>query len=170
MMHRLATDARCMNTLNERGTSVDSESNFAKHDDDTDIDGLPTRTVLIVAAGGLEHGGGIGRQMGYFLQAHRQTKQRLRYQVVDTRGPWYLAESPLHVIAAVGYFGRAILTLSRACLSSPCVAHVNVAGRGSTIRKIILLTIGWALGLRYVLHLHDYDYAEYYRSQGTFLK
>jgi glycosyltransferase involved in cell wall biosynthesis len=152
-----------------RSTLVDYETDFAKRDD-ADTEELRTRTILIVAAGGLEHGGGIGRQMGYFLRAYQQTEQRLRYRIVDSRGPWYLAESPLHVIGAVVYFGRAILTLSRACLSSPCVAHVNVAGRGSTIRKIILLTIGRALGLRYVLHLHDYDYAEYYRSQGTFLK
>jgi hypothetical protein len=26
-------------------------------------------TVLVVCPGGLEHGGGIGRQMGYFLNA-----------------------------------------------------------------------------------------------------
>ena len=63
-----------------------------------------------------------------------------------------------------------MLTLFRARLSSPCVAHVNITGRGSTIRKIILLTVARAIGLRYVLHLHDYDYAEYYRSRGTFLK
>jgi glycosyltransferase involved in cell wall biosynthesis len=50
------------------------------------------------------------------------------------------------------------------------VAHVNITGRGSTIRKIVLLTVARALGMRYVLHLHDYDYAEYYRNQGTFLK
>jgi glycosyltransferase involved in cell wall biosynthesis len=108
--------------------------------------------------------------MGYFLRAHQDTEQRQRYRVVDSRGPWYLGSSRLHVIGAIAYFGRAILTLSRACLSSPCVAHVNITGRGSTIRKIILLTIGRALGLRYVLHLHDYDYAEYYCSRGTFLK
>jgi glycosyltransferase involved in cell wall biosynthesis len=50
------------------------------------------------------------------------------------------------------------------------VAHVNIAGRGSTIRKVILLTIARTLGLRYVLHVHDYDYAQYYCSRGTFLK
>jgi glycosyltransferase involved in cell wall biosynthesis len=50
------------------------------------------------------------------------------------------------------------------------VAHVNITGRGSTIRKVILLTIARALGLRYVLHIHDYDYAEYYRSRGAFLR
>ncbi len=89
---------------------------------------------------------------------------------LTSRGPWYLGSSPLHIIGSIAYLGRAILTLSRACLSSPCVAHVNITGRGSTIRKVILLVIGRALGLRYVLHVHDYNYAEYYRSQNTFLK
>ncbi len=138
--------------------------------DDAVTHGLRTRTVLIVTPGGLEHGGGIGRQMGYFLQAYQETEQRFRYQVVDSRGPWYLGSSPLHVVGSIAYLGRAILTLSRACLSSPCVAHVNITGRGSTIRKLILLTICRPLGLRYVLHLHDYDYAAYYRSRGTFVK
>ena len=50
------------------------------------------------------------------------------------------------------------------------MAHVNITGRGSTIRKIFLLTIARALGLRYVLHLHDYDYADYFRGRGVFLK
>lgn len=148
---------------------MDYELDFANGDDAV-THGLRTRTVLIVAPGGLEHGGGIGRQMGYFLRASQETEQKLRYQVVDSRGPWYLGSSPLHIVWSVAYLGRAILTLSRACFSSPCVAHINITGRGSTIRKLILLTICRALGLRYVLHLHDYDYAAYYRSRGTFLK
>jgi glycosyltransferase involved in cell wall biosynthesis len=132
---------------------------------------LVTGTVLIVTPGGLEHGGGIGRQMGYFLRANQAGEQKLRYQIVDSRGPWYLGASPMHIAGAVIYFSRAALTLLRARLfSSPCVAHVNITGRGSTIRKVILVTIARVLGLRYVLHLHDYDYAEYYRSRGTFLK
>ncbi len=148
---------------------MDSASDFVKRAD-VDTDGPPAQTVLIVAPGGLEHGGGIGRQMGYFLRAHPDAERRLRYRVIDSRGPWYLGSSPLHIIGSIAYLGRAILTLSRACLSSPCVAHVNITGRGSTIRKVILLVIGRALGLRYVLHVHDYNYAEYYRSQNTFLK
>jgi glycosyltransferase involved in cell wall biosynthesis len=143
---------------------------FTKHDD-ANGDGLRTGTVLIVTPGGLEHGGGIGRQMGYFLQASQATQQRLYYRVVDSRGPWYIGDSPLHIAGAVIYFGRATLILLRARLfSSPCVLHVNITGRGSTIRKVILLTVARALGLRYVLHLHDYDYVKYYRSRGMFLK
>ena len=140
---------------------------FTRSDDD---DELRTGTVLIVTPGGLEHGGGIGRQMGYFLQTCQATRQRLRYRVVDSRGPWYIGASPLHVAGAGLYFGRAALIMLGTRLSSPCVAHVNITGRGSTIRKVMLLTIARAIGLRYVLHLHDYDYAEYYRSRNTFLK
>jgi glycosyltransferase involved in cell wall biosynthesis len=148
---------------------VDYESDFTQGGE-ANTDGQPTRTVLLVIPGGLEHGGGIGRQMGYFLQAYKHAQQKLRYKVIDSRGPWFLGASPLRVIGSAVYFGGALLKLSREHLSSPCVAHVNITGRGSTIRKIILLTVARALGLRYVLHLHDYDYAEYYRSQGTFLK
>jgi glycosyltransferase involved in cell wall biosynthesis len=148
---------------------VDGASDFAKRGD-VGAHQAPAQTVLVVVPGGLEHGGGIGRQMGYFLKAHHEGEQRLRYRVIDSRGPWFLGSSPLHVIGSIAYFGRAILTVSRACLSSPCVAHVNMTGRGSTIRKVILLTIGRALGLRYVLHLHDYNYAAYYRGQRSFLK
>ena len=147
--------------------SLNCELDFAKRDA---ADTLRARTVLMVIPGGLENGGGIGRQMGYFLRAYRNTDQRLNYRVIDLRGPWFLGSSPLHVIGSVFFLANAILTLVRARLSSPCVAHVNITGRGSTIRKIILLNVARALGLRYVLHLHDYDYAEYYRSRGAFLK
>jgi glycosyltransferase involved in cell wall biosynthesis len=145
------------------------DRSFGKYNG-ADGDGLRTGTVLIVTPGGLEHGGGIGRQMGYYLRAYQAGQRRLRYRVVDSRGPWYIGSSPLYRAGSVIYFGYAMLTLLRASLSSPCVAHVNLAGRGSTIRKVILLTVARALGLRYVLHIHDYDYAQYYRSRGTFLK
>jgi glycosyltransferase involved in cell wall biosynthesis len=148
---------------------VNSKSVFAKRDD-TETDALRTRTVLIVTPGGLEHGGGIGRQMGYFLRAYQHTEQRLRYRVVDSRGPWHLGSSPLHLPSAVIFLGRAMLALFRARLSSPCVAHVNIAGRGSTVRKIIFLNVARALGVRCVLHLHDCNYGEYYRSRGTLLR
>ncbi len=113
-------------------------------------------------------GGGIGRMMGYFLKAYPNTDQSLNYRIIDSRGPWFLGSTPLHVFGAVLFLASAIFTLVRARLFSSCVAHVNITGRGSTIRKIILLSVARVIGLRYVLHLHDYDYAEYYRSQGPF--
>jgi glycosyltransferase involved in cell wall biosynthesis len=127
--------------------------------------------VLIVTPGGLEQGGGIGRQMSYFLAAHSAGPGGIRYRVVDSRGPWFIGAAPLRSCGALIYLGYAMLALVLArCSSMPCVAHVNITGRGSTIRKLVLVTIARAIGLRYVLHLHDYDYAEYYRGRGTFLK
>jgi glycosyltransferase involved in cell wall biosynthesis len=108
--------------------------------------------------------------MGYFLQACQMTHQGPRYRIVDSRGPWYIGASPLHIAGAIIYFGRAALIMLWTRVSSPCVAHVNITGRGSTIRKVILSALARAIGLRYVLHLHDYDYAEYYRSRGTFFR
>jgi glycosyltransferase involved in cell wall biosynthesis len=153
-------------------------------------------TVLIVTAGGLEHGGGIGRQMGYFLQNLHMSPKALEYRVVDSRGPWFIGASRLHVspkgldyrvvdtrrrwsigasplytCAAVIYLAYAVLSLLLArCSRRQCLLHVNITGRGSTIRKILLLTVARVLRLRYVLHLHDYDYADYYRGRSPYLQ
>jgi glycosyltransferase involved in cell wall biosynthesis len=109
--------------------------------------------------------------MGYFLQVQGAAQAKMRYRIVDPRGPWYIAESPLYLGWAILYFVRAILSLIWARLSSmPCVAHVNIAGRGSTIRKVSLTIIARALGMHYVLHLHDPDYANDYHVRGIFLK
>src|SRR6516164_1405007 len=131
----------------------------------------PHGTVIIVSPGGLEHGGGIGRQMGYFLHALSSGPQGIHYRIVDSRGPWFIGASPLSSCSAVTYLSCTLIALVfTRCTQAACLAHVNITGRGSTIRKVILLTIARAIGLRYVLHLHDYDYIEYYRSRGTLLK
>jgi hypothetical protein len=46
--------------------------------------------------GELERGGGIGRPIGYFLRVNRVGQERLRYPVVDSRGPWYISSSRLY--------------------------------------------------------------------------
>src|SRR6516162_6676831 len=126
-------------TIECGSTSRTMDRSFTKRTD-PHADGLETGTVLIVSPGGLEHGGGIGRQMGYFLRAS-QDNQRLHYRIVDSRGPWYLGSSPLHVVGAVAFFAGAILALFRMRLSSPCVIHFNITGRGSTVRKIVLVAL-----------------------------
>jgi len=128
--------------------------------------------VVIVCPGGLEHGGGIGRQMGYFLRERRRTGSSLSYRVVDSRGPWFLGASPLHVGFAACFFATAFVKLLavRCGLSTPCIVHVNITGRGSTVRKIILLTIVRWLKLRYLVHVHDANYAEEYYRRGAFMR
>jgi glycosyltransferase involved in cell wall biosynthesis len=48
-----------------------------------------------------------------------------------------------------------------------CVAHVNVTGRGSTLRKIVFVAVARILGIAYLLHVHDYDYAADYHGGGA---
>jgi glycosyltransferase involved in cell wall biosynthesis len=128
-------------------------------------------TVLVVSPGGLEHGGGIGRQMGYFLQARQRHEEGVVYRVVDSRGPWFLGSSRMYTIHAGFYLAYAMLKLMRARLSFvPCLVHVNITGRGSTVRKILLLTFARGLGLRYLLHVHDYDYADEYHRRGRLMQ
>ena len=47
----------------------------------------------MLCPGGLEHGGGIGRQMGYFLAALPRAAETPAYRVIDTRGPWFLGSA-----------------------------------------------------------------------------
>lgn len=128
-------------------------------------------TVFVVTAGGLQDGGGIGRQMGYFLQARQGCEEGVVYRVIDSRGPWFLGSSPLYIVCAGFYLASAMIKLLWARLSAaPCLAHVNISGRGSTIRKIILLTFAQGLGLHYLLHVHDYDYADEYRRRNPLMQ
>lgn len=128
-------------------------------------------SVIVLCPGGLENGGGIGRQMGYFLQAREAKASPYKYRVIDTRGPWFLGASPLYIGFACFYFLTASLKLTRArFFSGPCIVHVNITGRGSTVRKVTLLTLARGFGLRYLLHVHDYNYAEEYRRHGVFMR
>jgi glycosyltransferase involved in cell wall biosynthesis len=131
----------------------------------------PHGTVLILCPGGLEHGGGIGRQMGYFLGGLQGRYPGLRYRVIDTRGPWFLGASPRYKAVSLLYVMRAAGAMLMARLSpSPAMVHVNITGRGSTIRKTILLCVARLAGLRYVLHIHDPSYAEDFRARGAIMR
>jgi glycosyltransferase involved in cell wall biosynthesis len=123
-------------------------------------------TVVILCPGGLEHGGGIGRQMEYFVRACHLRANGATYRVVDSRGPWFLGASPLCIGFSAAYLAAALLRLATVRLfARPCVIHANITGRGSTVRKVILLTFARAVGLRYLLHVHDYNYADEYRRR-----
>ena len=100
--------------------------------------------------GGREHGGGIGRLVGYVVDVAEA--RGAAHRVTDTRGPRLGALSPLRLAGALAAMaGDRIAAPGR-------VHHVHVAGRGSTVRKLVLTAWARALGCRHVLHLHDYDY------------
>lgn len=128
-------------------------------------------TVVVICPGGFKHGGGIGRQMEYFLQARQGRADRLAYEILNSRGPWFLGASPFHTVFSAIYLATALVRLlALRWRAEPCIVHVNITGRGSTVRKIILLTLAHALGLRYLLHVHDYDYAAEYRRHRALMR
>lgn len=112
--------------------------------------------VLMVTPGGLEHGGGIGRMTQYMLEAWSEKEDRPTIEIVDSRGPGHVFFSPW-------YLFRCAITLLMRAPSRPLL-HVHVAGRGSTIRKIIVVHVGRLLGFPIVLHLHDYNFRKSYEE------
>ena len=101
--------------------------------------------------GGRSRGGGIGRLVGYVVDAARAEGER--HAITDTRGPaWSPARSLPMLLGA---------TLVMACerVTAPDrIHHIHMAGRGSTLRKLVLTAVARTLGAVHVLHLHDYDY------------
>ena len=118
-------------------------------------------TVRHYGPGGREHGGGIGRFIGYVTDAAAELGEA--HAVTDTRGPaWTIPDSLLRLARAV-----VILAVDR--LRAPMrIHHIHLAGRGSTMRKLVLTAAARRFGCRHVLHLHDYDYAgDYARRDPT---
>jgi len=128
-------------------------------------------TVLLLCPGGLESGGGIGRQMGYFLKAQEGKEFGLDYRIIDPRGPNILTGSPFYTFLATFRFAASLLKVGWAGLSrKPCLAHINIAGRGSTVRKLLVCMAARGVGLPYVLHIHEPNYADDYRSRGRLMR
>ncbi|WP_118138615.1 glycosyltransferase family 4 protein [Oceanicella sp. SM1341] len=113
----------------------------------------PPIDVCHYVAGGAEHGGGIGRLVGYVMAAQPPGAAG-RHRLRDTRGPcWRPLGSGLRLAAAAaGLLAARVTAPGR-------LHHLHVAGRGSTARKLLLCALARRLGSRHLLHLHDYDYA-----------
>jgi glycosyltransferase involved in cell wall biosynthesis len=129
------------------------------------------RRILLLCPGGLEHGGGIGRQMGYFLSALPQTAETLAYRIIDTRGPWFLGSARSRIPLSALYLVAAALRIAWTGIARrPSLIHANITGRGSTLRKLALTAVARAVVLPYVLHVHDYDYAADVRARGGVMR
>jgi len=104
-------------------------------------------------AGGREQGGGIGRLVGYIVDTAESGG--VGHAVVDTRGPrWAPATSLARLVMAV-----LLMTWDR-IVAPDRIHHIHIAGRGSTLRKLVLAAAARSLGCIHLLHLHDYDYAD----------
>jgi len=116
----------------------------------------PLPPVLILTAGGLENGGGIGRMVGYLTDEWRRDAASPPFEILDTRGAGPLRLWPQHLLTALWRLAQ-----SRRCRP---LAYIHVAGRGSSLRKIVVTAFCRLLKIPVLLHLHDYDYAQFCRS------
>ncbi|HVJ54432.1 MAG TPA: glycosyltransferase [Aliidongia sp.] len=116
----------------------------------------------MVAGGGLENGGGIGRMVGYVLTAWNE-QARPPMQVIDTRGPKYRR------IVWPFFLVRSIFQIIRSAPKRPLL-HIHLAANSSTVRKLIIAYVGRLLGLDYVIQLHDPKYAAYYSALGPWMQ
>lgn len=107
--------------------------------------------VALAQPGGFEFGG-IGRAMLYTTQCWVSTRGSPTWFAIDARGTGSLWQLPLRLAQACHQLVAARLAARLDLL------HLNVAGRGSTLRKIVLSEVAGAIGLPTVVHLHDYDY------------
>lgn len=107
--------------------------------------------VGLAMPGGFEFGG-IGRIMLYTVRAWQASGAGPDWLLVDARGPGSLLLAPLHLLRALALVARE----RRAGRLD--LLHLNVAGRGSTVRKVILGLWAELFGLPTIVHLHDFDY------------
>ncbi|MDW8340896.1 MAG: glycosyltransferase family 4 protein [Geminicoccaceae bacterium] len=120
---------------------------------------VPTSRLRVALAmpGGFEFGG-IGRMMLYLTRAWDDSGEGPGWFVVDARGPGSLLASPAFLAASLV---RLAVERARGRVD---LLHLNVAGRGSTVRKVLLSLWAELLGLPTIVHLHDFDYpADYAR-------
>ena len=127
-----------------------SELRVEPERDEAGPNGRPLRVGLAMP-GGFEFGG-IGRIMLYTVRAWQASGAGPDWLLVDARGPGSLLLSPLHLLRAL----RLVARERRAGRLD--LLHLNVAGRGSTVRKVILGLWAELLGLPTIVHLHDFDY------------
>ena len=107
--------------------------------------------VGLAMPGGFEFGG-IGRIMLYTVRAWQASGAGPDWLLVDARGPGSLLLAPLHLLRALALVARERREGRLDLL------HLNVAGRGSTVRKVILGLWAELFGLPTIVHLHDFDY------------
>ena len=119
---------------------------------------LPRRAVYILCPGGLEHAGGIGRAMSYLIKQWSCDATSMPAKVIDTRGGGHLAFAPLFLVLAILRISALAVTGRIALL------HINVASRGSAVRKCIIVLLCVLLRTKFVMHLHGAKFDHFYAA------
>ncbi|MGI4978401.1 MAG: glycosyltransferase family 4 protein [Janthinobacterium lividum] len=107
----------------------------------------PARVRLIAAPQG-QAGGGMGRVTAYLMQEQARRGDLPSMEALESRGPGAAALSAFAVARA------AARVAGLALRGRASVLHLNVAERGSVVRKGVLLGVARLFGVPVVLHLH----------------
>ncbi len=114
------------------------------------------RRVAFIVSDGLSSPGGIGRIMTYVSRSVGQRHTDI--MVIDQPARLSVRRWIKHLTVPL-----AALIFGFRCLAGHIdIAHINVARRGSTWRKMIFARIADLLGKPVLLHLHGSGYDEYY--------
>ncbi|MDQ0868265.1 glycosyltransferase involved in cell wall biosynthesis [Arthrobacter sp. V1I9] len=68
------------------------------------------------------------------------------------------------------FVNSALICIAAAFGEGKPLFHLNVASRGSTLRKAILAALITSAGGKYVLHLHGAEYREFYRGSNFLVR
>ena len=112
-------------------------------------------TILLVAPY-TSRGGGMGRLMAYLAAV--DTAPSIRFEAIESRGEGSALSSCVPFLKAAWYIGWSARRPGKVIL------HVNMAERGSVVRKGALLLLGRSLGLSTVLHLHAAEMVPFYKG------
>jgi glycosyltransferase involved in cell wall biosynthesis len=119
-------------------------------------------TVLILTPLGEGGMGGIDRLMDEVRRHWADAAPDFDVIFLTTRGPGSILLAPFYCAWA------AIRLVLYRLMRGRCLCHINLASRGSTLRKLALSRIATGLGHRTVIHLHGAKFHDYVRSVGVF--
>lgn len=120
--------------------------------------------VGMVVANGVENAGGIGRVIGYTMEAWENSPNAITVHLYDPRGSGSIMLFPFFLLATLFAITWHKISGRLALL------HVNMASRGSALRKYFIVSWAHLLGVPVVLHLHGGKFDTFYPNLGQFFQ
>lgn len=111
-----------------------------------------------------QKGGGMGRVKDYILEAGNNRSDLFSFVALDSRGNGSALGSVFFVLSAIARIWFCALTGRLA------LVHVNMAERGSLLRKSLVILASRITGKPIVLHLHAAKLIRDYRTAGPVVR